>query len=177
MSSFIFVRHGQSEANANTVIADAHSPLTENGIEQARKTGKELKDKGITLILCSPFLRAQQTAETIAGEIGIDIAHIKIVDELRERGLGILEDKHREHDGLWYFTDETSDGIESRKDLLARMNNCLKIIEEFSKAETVLVSGHSISGFYLLQAAKRNELEAFESPELMSNADFIEVKF
>ena len=132
---------------------------------------------GITLILCSPYLRAQQTAETIAVELGIDTANIKIVDELRERGLGVLEDKHREHDGIWYFTDETSDGIESRKALLARMKKCLKIIEQLSKTATVLVSGHSISGFYLQQAAKKNKLVDFESPALMSNADFVVVKF
>lgn len=177
MSSFIFVRHGQSEANASTEIADAHSPLTENGVEQARKTGKEVKELGITLILCSPFLRAQQTAETIAGEIGLDIAHIKIVDGLQERGLGVLEGKHREHDGLWYFTDETSEGIESREKLLRRMTDCIDTIREHSKTNTVLVSGHSISGFYLQQAAKKKKLKDFDPPELMSNADFVKVEF
>lgn len=106
MIDFIFVRHGQSKANAEKVIADANSPLTEAGIEQARKTGMEVKDKEITLIVCSPYLRAQQTAETIAGELGIDLAHIKIMDELQERGLGVLEDNPKTQDGLWYFTDE-----------------------------------------------------------------------
>lgn len=174
---FIFVRHGQSQANADTVIADAHSPLTESGIAQARKTGIELKGKGITLIVCSPYLRAQQTAETIAGEIGIDIAHIKIVDDLRERGLGELENEHREHEGLWYFTDDESKGIEKRQDLLNRMKRCLVAIKEFGQHETVLVVGHSISGFYLLQvAAGKQFVTELESPALMSNADYIEVE-
>lgn len=174
---FIFVRHGQSQANADTVIADAHSPLSESGIDQAHKTGLELKDKGITLIVCSPYLRAQQTAETIAGEIGIDIAHIKIVDDLRERGLGELEDKHREHEGLWYFTDDESEGIEQRQDLLNRMKRCLGIIQEFGQHDTVLAIGHAISGFYLLQvAAGKKFVTELESPAQMSNADYIEVK-
>lgn len=177
MSHFIFVRHGQSKANANTEIADSHSPLTENGIEQARRTGKEVKDLGISLILCSPFLRAQQTAETIAGEIGLDITQIKIVDDLRERGLGVLEGRHRDHDGLWYFTDETSENVESREELLRRMKECLEVIEQYSKTNTVLVSGHSISGFYLQQAAKKRKLKDFDPPELMSNADFVNVEF
>lgn len=179
MSSFIFVRHGQSQANANGVIADAHSPLTENGIEQARKTAQEVKEMGITMIGCSPYLRAQQTAETIAGELGIDIAHIKIIDELQERGLGKLENMPKEHNGLWYFTDDTSEGIELRADLLKRMSNCLNIINELSSGENeyMLVVGHSISGFYMMQVAeKKTSVELMDSPALMNNADFIKIE-
>ena len=177
MSSFIFVRHGQSQANAAGIIADSLSPLTEKGIEQARKTGVEVKNLGISLIVTSPYLRAQQTAETIAGELGIDLAHIKIIDELAERGLGSLEDKPKEHDGLWYFTDDTSEGIESRADLLKRMQSCLENIKELSNTQTVLVAGHSISGFYLQQvAAGKTTVDEIDSPALMNNADFVQVE-
>lgn len=173
------LRASRSESGkCRTVIADAHSPLTESGIEQARKTGLELKGKGITLIVCSPYLHAQQTAETIAGEIGIDIAHIKIVDDLRERSLGALEGKHRDHESLWYFTDDESEGIELRHDLLNRMKRCFSVIEEFAQQGTVLAIGHSISGFYLLQiAAGKQSVAELKSPALMSNADYIEVNY
>jgi uncharacterized phosphatase len=177
MTDFIFVRHGQSKANAEKVIANAHSPLTEAGKEQARKTGSEVRDRGITLIVCSPYLRAQQTAEVIAGQLGIDLAHIQLMDDLRERGLGVLEGNPKTHDGLWYFTDETSKGIELRQALFDRMRGCLDKLKELSKNEHVLVAGHSISGFYLLQAAAgKAAIEECDSPALMSNADFIEVK-
>jgi broad specificity phosphatase PhoE len=178
MGNFIFVRHGQSQANAETIIADAKSPLTDSGIEQARKTGAELKVKSVTLILCSPYLRAQQTAETIASELGVDIAHIKIVDEIRERGLGVMENKPREHDGTWYFTDDNSEGIENSSELYSRMKRCLETINTLGKNEKLLVVGHAISGFYLLQAAcHKPSVEAFDSPSLMSNADFIDVSY
>ncbi len=174
---FIFVRHGQSQASVDVVIADAHSPLTESGIVQARKAGLELKDKGITLIASSPYLRARQTAEAIAGEIGIDVAHIKIVDELRERGLGVLEGKHMDHEGPWYFTFDESEGIEQRQDLLSRMRRCLGVIKEFAEHEMVLVVGHSISGFYLLQAAAgKQSVAELEPPAKMSNAGYVEVE-
>lgn len=177
-SKFIFVRHGQSHANASGLIADANSPLTEKGIEQARKTGYEIIDKNIKLIICSPYLRAQQTAETIAGEIGIDLAHIMIIDELRERGLGELENNPKQHDGLWYFLDEETTGIETRKELLTRMTDCMSKIRDLSSKGIVLVVGHAISGFYLQQAAKGvNDIHKMESPELMSNADFVEVNY
>lgn len=177
MNSFIFVRHGQSQANADGIIADSSPRLTERGIEQARKTAIEVKDMGVTMIASSPYLRAQQTAETIAGELGIGLTHIEIIDELSERGLGVLEDKPKEHDGLWYFTDEQSEGIESRANLITRMQSCLEIIKELSKTNRVLVTGHSISGFYLQQvAAGKITVDQMDSPALMSNADYVEVE-
>lgn len=175
---FIFVRHGQSKANADGIIADAHSPLTEDGIKQATKTANELRNFNITTIVSSPYLRTQQTAETIAGELGIELAHIKIIDELRERGLGVLENNPKEHEGTWYFTDDQSEGIEPRQKLFERMNHCLKTIQEIDKNENILVVGHAVSGFYLLQAAaKKPKIELFDLPSQMSNADYIEVKY
>jgi probable phosphoglycerate mutase len=178
MASFIFVRHGQSQANADGIIADAHSPLTESGIEQARITANELRSLNITTIACSPYLRAQQTAETIAGELGVDIAHIQVIEELRERGLGVLENKPKEHEGTWYFTDDESENIEPRTRLFERMNHCLKSLQKIGKDENLLVVGHAISGFYLLQAAtKKSSVELFDLPSQMSNADFVKVKY
>ncbi len=41
--SLIFVRHGQSEANAAGIIAEGGKPaLTESGIAQAQKTGDKI---------------------------------------------------------------------------------------------------------------------------------------
>jgi len=175
---FIFVRHGQSQANADGIIADAHSPLTEAGIEQARITANELRSFNITMIVCSPYLRTQQTAETIAGELGIEIAHIKIIEELRERGLGVLENNPKEHEGTWYFTDDESVGIEPRQKLFERMNKCLKTLQSIGENENLLVIGHAISGFYLLQAAaKKPSIELFDLPSQMSNADYIKVEY
>ena len=176
MQRFLFVRHGQSQANADGIIADAHSPLTEAGIAQARKTAQEVRQFNVTAIACSPYLRAQQTAETIAGELGIGIAHITIINELRERGLGVLENKRREHEGTWYFVDDESEGIEQRIDLLTRMTECVGVIARLGENQSGLVVGHAISGFYLLQAAaKKSSLDAFDSPSQISNADYVEV--
>lgn len=176
MTSFIFVRHGQSEANANGIIADATPPLTEEGIEQARRTADEIRDLSITKVVCSPYLRAQQTAETIAGELGIELKDIKILDDLRERGLGVLEAKPREHEGIWYFSDDESEGIEKRADLYERMKRCLEQLRERAKGEKLLVVGHSVSGFYLQQAAARKgAVDEFDPLSMMKNADYVEV--
>lgn len=173
---FIFVRHGQSDANAKRYIADAHAVLTQEGVAQAKKTGQEVRDLGITSIACSPYTRTRQTAETIADELGISSLHIKVIDSLRERALGELENNPKEHDGLWYFVDETSESIEPRQDLLDRMHRCLDMIKNFSGDGLVLVVGHAISGFYLQEAARGiKDVGSMRSPAMMSNADFIEV--
>jgi len=177
-NTFIFVRHGQSEANATAIIADAHSPLTETGIQQARKTADETSPFGITHIICSPYLRAQQTAEIIAGEIGIDLAHIQIIDDLRERGLGVLENQPKMHDGIWYSSDDSSENIELRSELFERMKRCALTIKDIAQTETLLVVGHAISGFYLAQAvAGKSSLEQLDSFNLMTNADYIELSY
>ncbi len=55
MSEFIFVRHGQSRANLDKIIADRNSPLTALGYEQAKQTGINLKGFGITAIAVLTF--------------------------------------------------------------------------------------------------------------------------
>ncbi len=174
MSHFIFVRHGQSQANADGVIADAHSPLTTEGIAQARQTAGEIRTLGIDTIVVSPYLRAQQTAETIAGELGIDLAHIQIIEELRERGLGELEGRPKSHDSLWYYTRDDAEGIETARQLYDRMAKCISTLKALPQSGTALVVGHSISGFYLQQIASARTLDSFDSPLQLKNAGFVE---
>lgn len=173
---FYFVRHGESVANSQNQIATFESPLTEKGLEQARKTGRELKNKGITKIVCSPFIRTQQTAEIIAAELGISVDHIEIVSELQERRFGKKEGTPKEHPSEFYYTYEGLE-IEPRTKLLTRVQTALDTIRKMSEHDVVLAVGHGCSGFYMLQVAKGNDhLEKFEDAHQMSNADFIEVE-
>lgn len=178
MNKFIFVRHGESQANAKKIVADETYHLTEKGINQARITGQELKGKGIKTIVCSPMIRAQQTAETIAGELGIPIGHIKIIDELHERRFGIHENKVRQHESPWYISHPGGqDGIEPQIDLIKRMQKALVKIKKIAAKELTLVVGHGCSGFYLLEIASgKNDFTDFKEVQLMNNADFIEVE-
>jgi broad specificity phosphatase PhoE len=177
VTKFIFVRHGQSKANAENWIARPDTPLTELGLEQARKTGFELKNKGITKIVCSNMIRAQQTAETIAGEIGIPIDHIQIIDELHERRFPSMEGKPKTHDSLWYFNTDEGDS-EQKIDLIKRMKKALQKIQKLAARDLVLVVAHGCSGFYMLEIASgKNHFDDFREVQLMNNADFIEVNF
>jgi broad specificity phosphatase PhoE len=177
LTRFIFVRHGQSQANADGIIATATTPLTEAGVEQAKKTGKELLTLGVTTIVASPYVRAQQTAQTIADELGIPLEQIKTIEELRERGLGDQEGNPKAHESAWYSQSDDNPTLETREQLLGRMNTALDKIKGFDETGLVLAVGHAISGFYLVEAAKGARIVAdMDGDNQIGNADFIEVR-
>ena len=178
MAKFYFVRHGQSEANAASLIADSTPKLTELGREQARETALLLRDMNITKILSSPLIRAQQTAEIIASELGIKLEDIETMQELRERGVGECEGKPKDMESEMYITIDTERGFEPQANLIKRLLVALiKIKTECENASgSVLVVGHVTAGFYLQQLAKGyQKLAEFEEYYHMPNADFIEV--
>jgi uncharacterized phosphatase len=171
MTSFIFVRHGQSQANLDGVIALEDSPLTKEGAVKARKAARELKKRGITAIVSSPLLRARQTAEVIAKEVKIDPQTIEVIDDLRERGLGSYKGHRREESHLFYFTVDGQNDVEPRGVLIARCEAALNRIKKLSERGTVLVVGHAVSGYFLQQVASGKRLLAdFDDPKELANA-------
>ena len=178
MSVFYFVRHGQSEANAAGIIADETPALTMQGVEQARSVGMALQDKGIKAVVCSPYLRARQTAQIIADQLGLTADHIIVINELRERGLGDKEGGPKDEASDWYFEADNTHGIEPRLDVLERMYRCVTGIELIMTKLNgpVVVVGHAVSGFYLLQAAKGITIpELMDKPSELGNAEFMTV--
>jgi phosphohistidine phosphatase len=70
MMTIYLLRHG--EAIRDTLIHDSDRPLSDIGREQAAVVGRFLRAgrTGIEHVLCSPLLRAQQTAAAVLHEIG-----------------------------------------------------------------------------------------------------------
>ena len=92
MNHIIFIRHGQSLANHNKVIAGITDiGLTQNGFVQAKNIVHELLNKNIDVIICSPLLRAKQTCETI--NTVLQIKTILYDKRLQERNYGKFEGK------------------------------------------------------------------------------------
>lgn len=175
----LFVRHGKSLANASATIGEPNTPLAEEGLEQARVTGQDLKNQNVTKIICSPFIRAQQTSEIIAGELGIPIADITVIEELHERRMGELEGGPKQYPTEYFYQNDTEHGFEPQAKLIARMQTALskvKEIAEQTKGSTVVV-GHATSGFYFLQVAKgKTTFAEFDPVNQMNNAEFTEVE-
>lgn len=179
MKKILYVRHGKSLANASATIGQPDTLLAEEGIEQARITGQDLKDQLVTKIVCSPFIRAQQTAEIIAGELGIPLHDITIIDELHERRMGELEGGPKTYPTEYYYQNDTEHGFETHAALIARMQTALeKVLAEVQQTDgTTVVVGHATSGFYFLQVAQgHTSFSEFDPVNQMNNAEFIEVK-
>ena len=179
MNKILFVRHGKSTANVAGTIGLPDTLLSYEGIEQARITGQDLKSQNVTAIVCSPFLRAQQTAEIIAGEIGILLENIVVIDELHERRMGELEGLPKDHKSAFFIENDTDFGFESQADLIARLTVALYKVKKIATetAGTTVVVGHAASGLYFLQIAKGNRLfQDFEPADQMKNGEFVEVQ-
>ncbi|GAB5365455.1 hypothetical protein AAMO2058_001059600 [Amorphochlora amoebiformis] len=74
LGAVFLVRHGERLDHINPAWRISarnpfDSPLSDNGIQQARETGKRLRKERIHEILASPFLRTLQTAVEIAKQV------------------------------------------------------------------------------------------------------------
>lgn len=92
MKRIYIVRHGETDLNTQKDNSDRimtqpkNTELSQNGKEQAIKTGKYFKKNRnpIDIIICSNTIRAKQTAELIADEIGYKKQEIIYEDKLKE---------------------------------------------------------------------------------------------
>jgi probable phosphoglycerate mutase len=71
---FAFIRHGQTDWNRDDKLQGSSDiPLNDIGREQAHEAARLLRDQGWEAIVSSPLSRARETAEIIAGDLGIEL--------------------------------------------------------------------------------------------------------
>lgn len=89
MGQLLLVRHAESEGNRDRAFTRTPEVgLTERGYEQARLVGEWLRERYAPVrLVSSPYRRARQTAEQIAGSAPL---HIVVEEDLRERSYGDL---------------------------------------------------------------------------------------
>src|SRR6185437_16917675 len=90
-TTYLYMRHGQAENNMKHFFdpTDEHRfPLTEQGRADVAARAKEIKGRGITRIIASPFTRTKETARCAAETLGIPQSEIMFDDRLRELGFG-----------------------------------------------------------------------------------------
>ena len=88
MKTIYFIRHAQSEANLKDILASRQDfPLTAKGRQEAVAIASEFKDIAqLDRIICSPLIRAQQTAQPIAETFGLDV---QTDERITEQDLGV----------------------------------------------------------------------------------------
>ena len=158
--TLILVRHGQSEWNLKNLFTGWRNPdLTELGIEEARATGRALKEAGIVpdLYYTSSLRRAQHTLDLMLEEMGILNVTITRNVALNERDYGDLSGLNKddarakwgeEQVMIWRRSfDVPPPGGESLKDTAERTVPYYdaEILPHLRQGKTVLVAAHGNS--------------------------------
>ena len=118
-------------------------PLTEVGQQQALRLAESALDKGIDVILCSPMLRARQTAQAVSDAIGVPI---QIDERLIEMDFGTFEGTSRFGEEFQWIRAQMSTrfpGGESGFDVAYRVYSLLYEIKEKYADKTVLLVCHN----------------------------------
>ena len=181
----LLLRHGETAHTVRKLFSGsggADPPLVENGRAQAAAAAAALTDRGITAVVSSPMRRTRETAETVAGAIGLPVREI---DELRECAFGEWEgltfDEVREGWpealGAW-MGDPTAEapGGESFTDVRRRVLRARDQLVARYPRQTVLVVTHVTPTKVLVADAVDAPLSALYRMEL-SPATLTEVQW
>ncbi|NLY02313.1 MAG: histidine phosphatase family protein [Rhodopirellula sp.] len=142
------VRHGESTYNAeNRVQGQSDVPLSELGRRQSEAVASELAMRPIGALYSSPLRRAMETAEPIAGRLGL---RIRSDARLKEVDVGVFQDYLRtelselfpEELARWESSDPdyAVPGGESRSDLAGRGIAAMNEIAHGDEPEVVVVA-------------------------------------
>ena len=199
LAELVLVRHGESMGNLAAAEAgerglarleldyrDPDTPLSDNGVEQARALGRHLAeltdDRRPEVVLGSPYVRAASTMEH--GLAGWDGAPRPVLDErLRERDLGLfdgmtgrgIEDTYPEEAarrsamGKFYYRPP---GGESWTDVVLRVRSVLADVRSEHVGQRVWVFTHQavIMAFrFLLESLTEQELLRIDGSTPLGN--------
>ncbi len=146
----LVLRHGETDLNREQRMQGVSGrPMNDLGRRQIAAALPRLTGEGIAAVYASHLLRAQETAATVAGALGVPV-HTD--PRLSEQDLGTWEGEvwpdlpriFGEEAVRRYQTDPdfAPPGGESRRALLARLLAALGEIAERERGRTALVVGH-----------------------------------
>ncbi|WP_060884381.1 histidine phosphatase family protein, partial [Streptomyces caniscabiei] len=163
------VRHGQSTANVAYEEAErtgstvplpgrgADVPLSDLGRAQAGALGGWLAGSagpaGPDLVVCSPYVRARQTWEVMAGHPGVVPPPLLVDERLRDREMGIFEmhppaalrarapeeAARRARVGEWFYRPP---GGEALADVVLRVRDFVGELDRVAPGRRVLLIAH-----------------------------------
>ena len=147
---FYIFRHGQTVWNAEGRPQGQHPypvPLTMNGREQAASLAEKLADRKIKRLISSDLLRAAQTAEIVAGRLGLEIEYdprLREVDYGKLNGMYTIEREEKYPDFRKCYADygaKFPDG-ESFGEVAERMKAAIRdAAQKYSSRNIVLRDG------------------------------------
>lgn len=191
-----FVRHAESEANANHII-DTTVPgpgLTPTGQQQAQALVDKLGDNNYDAIYASTMLRTQQTATPMSQYLGMPI---QVIDGISEIPAGALEGKSQDTYGTAYILaplkwagllpnmpgpdlSATQPGTDfDGNDFNAGVNNALQTMYDKGDRNAIVFSHGATIMFWTIMNAKNLNLAQkgmLLSQYTLGNTDYVVVE-
>lgn len=187
LTTLYIVRHGQTEWNVKKLMqGHSDSPLTTQGIEQARRRGETLRHVSFDAVFSSDLLRARRTAELITLEKNLAVT---TTHALRERFYGSFEGKsfaeyEAELKKLFEKYQDLSEeqifvqymgNLETKEQAGSRFITFLREIAVAYRGKTVLVVTHGGVMRYFLNQLVGDKKERLK-PGSIENTAFIKVE-
>ena len=152
-NTYWLMRHGEAESNVSHIIdpGNHNFHLTPKGRELAKKSAIELKktlnkkDEVVDIIIASPVVRTQETAEIAAKILDLDVITESNLKEIQVGPAlsGRHDSKyHQEYPTYKSKFEQRPAGGESLIDLHARVWGVIKGLEEKYEGKNILVVGH-----------------------------------
>ncbi len=165
--AIFLVRHGETAGNAARVFQTPEVPLSERGLEQARRLARRLAGERVGAILSSDFARAVATAEQVGLATGAPVALDPL---LQERNFGALRGlAYAELDQDPFAADYVPPGGESWQALHARVDTAWERIRATARltAGDLVVVTHGLVCWSLV--ARHLALGDGEAPTRFDN--------
>ena len=175
-NTYFVMRHGQTGHNVKNLVStiiNSGSHLTLEGKKQVVESAEGLKDKGINLIITSPFNRTRETVELVKDIIKLSDDQIVIDDRLHEMSIPMYEGRtwmeyHTQYPKTLENFSTAQEGNESYADVKRRVMNFLFDIEEKYKDKKILIVTHGGPAWLLVSGAEG--LSTFDTLERINNA-------
>jgi len=187
---YIIMRHGEAENNVqgiySSLVANNHH-LTEKGRDQVRDSAAKLKSEKIDIIIASPMVRTQETADIVRLALDVPKKHFRTDDRLIEAQVGVWNKKPIQT-AEGYFKNDTEflnksfPQGESRGHIGTRMLEALENYEKEYSGKTILIVTHGTPAWTLYALAGGQTLEeglktVGRDENFLANAQFRDVVF
>ncbi|MCA0320530.1 MAG: 2,3-bisphosphoglycerate-dependent phosphoglycerate mutase [Proteobacteria bacterium] len=184
----VLTRHGESEWNLKNLFTGWKDPgLTEKGVEEAKRAGRQLKALGLSFDIAytSALSRAQRTLSLILDEIGQPGLETIRDWRLNERDYGDLSGLNKAETAAKYGDEQVHvwrrsydvppPGGESLKDTVARVlpYYVSDILPRVMRGERVLVAAHGNSLRALAMVLDRLDEKTIPTLELKTGVPLV----
>ena len=180
-ATFVVVRHAEAAYEQDVLTRDG-GWLTAAGRAQAVHLADQLAGRRVAAVVTSDLARAVQTAELIAGRLGVGPT-VETRAGLREFDIGNWEGKPRTFSlasvvDAWAAGDLSAgcEGAETGADIVARFSAVIQDLADQYRGETVLVVSHGTAMQLALGTAATNTTTRFTFGRAVPNCGVAEVE-